>query len=201
MPTVLLVRHGETTWNRHRRVQGWAPSRLTDRGRRQAEAAGRAIAADFDVERIHASDLRRSRETAELMADALDAPVELDAGWRERDFGAYQGLPYDRLFERFPALSVTRSGAEALEHRPEGGESYREMRERVFAAWDRVTDADGGTRLVVTHGGPLYAVLGHLKGLDAVASITDVEVDNCAINEVRLDGSGAELVRENDSDW
>lgn len=201
MPTVLLVRHGETTWNRHRRVQGWAPSRLTDRGRRQAEAAGRAIAADFDVERIHASDLRRSRETAELMAGALDAPVELDAGWRERDFGAYQGLPYDRLFERFPALSVTRSGAEALEHRPEGGESYREMRERVFAAWDRVTDADGGTRLVVTHGGPLYAVLGHLKGLDAVASITDVEVDNCAINEVRLDGSGAELVRENDSDW
>lgn len=201
MQTVLLVRHGETTWNRHGRVQGWAPSRLTGRGRRQAEAVGRAIAEEYDVEVIHASDLRRSRETAELMAGAVGAPVELDAGWRERDFGAYQGLPYDRLFDRFPALSVTHSGAEALEHRPEGGESYREMRERVLAAWRGLTEAGGGTRIVVTHGGPLYAVLGRLKGLDAVESLTDVEVDNCAVNEVRLHAGGPELVRENDTEW
>lgn len=57
MATVLLVRHGETGWNRERRVQGWAPSGLTDRGQEQARAVGRAIG-ESAVARIVASDLR-----------------------------------------------------------------------------------------------------------------------------------------------
>lgn len=65
--TVLLVHHGETTWNRERRVQGWAPTGLTERGEEQARAAGRAIAAEHAVDRIVTSDLRRTAETARLL--------------------------------------------------------------------------------------------------------------------------------------
>ena len=73
--TVLLVRHGETTWNRERRVQGWAPSALTERGKQQARAAGRAIAEGHAVDRIVASDLRRAAETACSAGRAGSTPI------------------------------------------------------------------------------------------------------------------------------
>ncbi|PSP97202.1 hypothetical protein BRC89_12390 [Halobacteriales archaeon QS_4_70_19] len=70
MTTVLLLRHGETTWNRQGRIQGWAPTPLTERGHEQARRAGTAIADTYDVDRVVASDLRRTRETT---AEALSA--------------------------------------------------------------------------------------------------------------------------------
>ncbi|MFC7197079.1 histidine phosphatase family protein [Halosimplex aquaticum] len=65
--TLLLVRHGQTTWNRDGRIQGWADSTLTERGREQARALGSHLSAEYDVDRLVASDLRRTRETVGLL--------------------------------------------------------------------------------------------------------------------------------------
>ena len=64
MATVLLARHAETAWNRERRLQGWAPSRLTDRGREQAAALAARLS-ERSIDRLVSSDLERSTETAD----------------------------------------------------------------------------------------------------------------------------------------
>ena len=200
MATVLLVRHGETAWNRERRLQGWAPVGLSELGRRQARALGAALAASHDVDGIVASDLRRTRETADLVAEAVDAPVRPDPGWRERDFGVLQGVTYDAFDAEHGAYSLAVSGEAAVDARPEGGESLADLRERVLGAWDLLVADLGGdeTRVVVTHGGPLYLLCGHLTGRGVVEAVLDHHQANCAVNEVRVDGDGAVLVREND---
>ena len=194
MSTVLLVRHGETTWNRDRRIQGWAPSSLTDRGREQAAAVAAHLAAG-GVDRVVASDLRRAKETARAVTGATGAPATFDPGWRERGFGVYQGLPYDDLFSGHPEFAFGESGYAAAEVVPEGGESVLEARERVLDAWARLLAdlGDGETVAVVAHGGPIRLVVGHLRGWDVVRSVLDVETPNCSVTEVAV-RSDPELV-------
>jgi probable phosphoglycerate mutase len=198
--TVLLVRHGETTWNRERRVQGLAPSALTDRGEEQARTLGRAIGDTFAVDRIVASDLRRTVETARLLrrAGRIDAGVEFDPAWRERDFGCLQGLSCEELFEGFPEFALGEVGIKAAGAVPTGGESLLEMRERVLGGWDRLLESvdPEETVVVVTHGGPLHVLLGHLKGIDLVSAVLDHDYRNGAITELRC-ADGVEIRREN----
>jgi probable phosphoglycerate mutase len=200
MATVLLVRHGETNWNREGRIQGWAPSRLTDRGHEQADSLADHVAATYTVDRVVASDLLRVQETADHLARTLGVDVALDPAWRERDFGFLQGLTDDELHEQLPEYSLQAVGHSAAEARPKGGESFLDVRERVLAAWADLlhTLDDDETVLVVTHGGPIRFVLADLKGLDAVAAVLDQEQNNCALNEIRV-ASPPELVRENET--
>jgi probable phosphoglycerate mutase len=201
--TVVLARHGETTWNRERRVQGWAPTSLTDAGREQARELGRHLVDAYDVDRLVASDLRRTRETARLVARRVGCPVEFDRGWRERDFGVYQGLTYEALFEGHPEFAVHELGVEAARTDPEGGESLLASRERVIDAWNRLVAgvADGGTVAVVSHGGPLYVLLGYLRGQDLVTALAEHDQGNCAVSVVRLTEGGPVVVRDGDTSY
>ncbi|MFD1646500.1 histidine phosphatase family protein [Haloarchaeobius litoreus] len=201
--TVVLARHGETTWNRERRIQGWAPTSLTDTGREQARRLGTHLADSYDVDRLVASDLRRTRETARLVARHVACPVDYDRGWRERSFGVYQGLSYETLFEGHPEFAVHKIGVEAARTDPEGGESLLTARERVLDAWNRLVAEvpDGGTVAVVTHGGPLYVLLGHLRGQDIVTALTEHDQGNCAVSEVRLTEDGPVVVCDGDTDY
>lgn len=197
--TAVLVRHGETTWNRDRRVQGWAPTPLTDRGREQANAVAAHIADGYDVDRLVASDLRRTRETARPIGERVGVDPEFDRGWRERDFGTYQGLDYEAVFDE-AELSVAEFGRDAAEHVPESGESMVEMHARVLDAWRAFVGglAAGQTGVVVAHGGPLRAVVGHLSGEDAVTSLGRDGHHNCALTEVRVDPAAAREAADGD---
>lgn len=199
MGRVLLVRHGETTWNRERRIQGWSPTALNERGREQVAALTDTLTDQYDVHRIFASDLRRTRETAEPIARAIGLDVTFDERWRERNFGECQGLKYEEFTEQYPQLSVATAGRDAIDVKPEDGETLREMYNRNVAAWEDVTaqTASGETSLVVTHGGPIALLLGHLKGLGPAASLNEHRQANCAINEITL--PEAEIRRENDA--
>jgi probable phosphoglycerate mutase len=195
---VLLVRHGETDWNRDSRLQGWAPVPLNDAGREQARRLGAHLAAAYDVERIVASDRRRTRETTALVREAgLDPQPTFERAWRERDVGDLQGLTKAEIFETYPEYDAD-SGVMAVESRPPGGESLLDLRERVLAGWERLCEqAAGGTTLVVTHGGPIRVLMGHLRGRDLVASIAAGSADNCAVTELHI-GEDATVVRENE---
>ncbi len=189
MATVLLARHGETLWNRRDRVQGWAPTRLTDRGREQAAALGSFLADEYDVDRLYSSDLPRARETAASVGRAAGLDVTAEAAWRERDFGHLQGLTKATLDERHPRFRVSQVGRSAVEELPDSGERLLDMRDRVLTRWRRlVADvAADDTVAVVAHGGPLHAVVGHAKGLDLVPTFRDLTQDNCGVNEFRVD--------------
>ena len=202
--TLVLVRHGETTWNRDRRVQGWAPSTLTDRGEREARAVGAHLADAHDVDGVVHSDLRRTVETARWIVGAHDRSPRRcpDPAWRERDFGVLQGLTYEELFVGYPEFSLLESGGRAASARPEGGESWLDLRERVLAAWRRLCGAvePGRTVCVVTHGGPIRAILAAHHGLGPVEAVADLEADNCGVTTFRVD-EAIDLCGENETPW
>ncbi|MGM0605093.1 MAG: histidine phosphatase family protein [Halobacteriota archaeon] len=203
--TIVLVRHGETDWNRDRRVQGWAPVPLNDRGRRQVARLAKAIDDRYEVDRLVSSDLRRALETARPIARLVGVTVEPDRAWRERDFGVMQGLGYRDLFEGYPEYALTEVGYAAARATPEGGERLLDHRDRVLAGFDRLVasiDPDE-TAVVVTHGGPLYFLLGWLKGIDVIAAVVEQEQDNCAITELTIEtATGAVAIGvENDTEY
>lgn len=202
--TVLLTRHGETPWNRSRRIQGWAPVGLNDRGRSQARAAGGWIADRYDVGRVVASDLTRTRETARIFRSVLGLAhesVAFERGWRERDFGVYQGLGYDEVYEGRPEFAVGETGVASFRATPEGGESTLDARERVLDAWERLLAdlAPAETVLVVTHGGPIHVVLADVAGHDLVTELDEHANDNCAVSEIRVADGDRALVRRNET--
>jgi probable phosphoglycerate mutase len=203
MTTVLLARHGETTWNRDGRLQGWAPTPLTDRGHEQSRALAAAVAADYDVDRVLASDLRRARQTVSYLADHVGHEPAFETAWRERDFGRYQGLPHEAVFEEHDRLSLSRAGRDAVDARPESGESLRDVRERVVSGWERVLAESGPdeTVAVVCHGGPLHLLLGAVEDRDIVTAVTEGEQHNCGLNELRVDAGEARLVAENRTEF
>jgi probable phosphoglycerate mutase len=157
---ILLARHGETDWNRLRRWQGHADPPLNDLGRRQADTLAEQLAED-GVAAVHSSDLRRARETAEIVARRLGLEVIEHAALREIDVGSWSGLTVDEVRVRFPD-GFARWQAGEIGH---DGETRQELETRVVAAVEAIArDHDGGTVLVVTHGGVIRALRRHAGG-------------------------------------
>ena len=150
MARLLLVRHGESTWNARGRWQGWADPPLTDLGRAQAEAAAPAAA---PVDAVVSSDLQRALVTAELMAAVLDVgAVHVEADLRERDVGDFTGLTRAEIEERWPG--VLSQGNASIARDPRFGETVEALATRVNGALARLAATFAGRRvLVVTHGG------------------------------------------------
>jgi probable phosphoglycerate mutase len=184
---VLLARHGETTWTSAGWLQGWAPARLTDRGRTQVDALAGALAAR-DPDRLFASDLHRSLRAARIVADETGLDAVPDRAWRARDLGRLQGLPAEAAFERFPRFSLARRGEAALTERPDGGESVRAARERVLGAFDRLVAGLGPSETVVvlTHADAVRAVRCAVADTDLVAATLDGSVPPASITEVAV---------------
>jgi 2,3-bisphosphoglycerate-dependent phosphoglycerate mutase len=150
--TILLARHGETDWNRERRLQGSSDTELNEQGRYQARELAAALA-DVDVTAVYSSDLRRARETAEIVAASKGLAVVVDRDLRERSFGGWEGLTRAEIAERFPDLES------------HDGETDEEVRRRVLAAVHRIVDVHPGAQvLVVSHGSALNTLWHHASG-------------------------------------
>ncbi|ELK54633.1 phosphoglycerate mutase family protein, partial [Haloferax sp. BAB-2207] len=189
MATLLLARHGETTWNRAGRVQGWAPVSLTERGREQADALARHVADSYEVDRLVSSDIERAQETARPVARELGLEPVLDSAWRERDVGSFQGLEFDELTDQYPQYFLSAVGAPAARERPPSGESLVEVRRRVLNAHEGLADSLDAdeTVLVVSHGAPIRLSLGEVKGLDIVETMLSQPLDNGGICEFEVE--------------
>jgi broad specificity phosphatase PhoE len=150
MSRLLLLRHGQSTWNAELRWQGAADPPLSDRGRAQARAVAEALReTGFDA--VVTSDLARARQTAAILAAAWGiAEVGVEPLLRERDVGAWSGLTSAEIEAGWPGLlDEWRAGRLAAIPDGEG-----DIAERVIAGLHRVVSSHpGGTVLVVTHGG------------------------------------------------
>jgi len=162
---LFLVRHGETEWNRVGRWQGKTDIPLSDVGRQQA----RALAAELmgrGIADVHASDLRRAMETAQLIAAALGvAEPKVDARLRERGFGCFEGFTREECAERHPD-AWTRYLADRRAT-PPGGEPQADVAARILAALTDIARApvaaDAAT-LVVSHGGAIRTFIHEVTG-------------------------------------
>jgi glucosyl-3-phosphoglycerate phosphatase len=152
---LILVRHGQSTYNAQARLQGQADPPLSDAGRAEAELLKRALDG-FPAERVITSDLRRASETAAIVGYP---DARRDARFREIDVGAWAGRP---LSEFGPEGRTAWRGGELT---PPGGESWDDLRARVGGAVDELISA-GGSWLVVCHGGVVRAALTHVTGAD-----------------------------------
>jgi len=136
-----FLRHGETDWNRENRTQGSTDIPLNDTGLRQARDAA-ALLVNRDIARIIASPLQRAVATADIVSAVLDVPVILCPDLREANFGLHEGEVMGAWFAAWVDGAVA----------PEGGESFAAVQARAIAAVNSVL-ADGGTPLLIGHGG------------------------------------------------
>ena len=164
MTTLILVRHGETDWNRDRRIQGSTDIPLNDTGREQARDAAAGLRETLELPTfMAASDLSRARETAEILAGELDlaAPL-LYPELRERGYGIAEGMRIEDYFERWGDWQ----GADVPE-----AETPEALRARAVAGLTKVvhdvrrsTAPSAASVIVVTHGALIREVIRHASG-------------------------------------
>src|SRR6266545_5850147 len=131
MTTILLVRHGETDWNAERRVQGHSDTPLNETGRAQAVALADALEGK-EIDAVYSSDLLRAHETARIVAKRRGLEVTAIRDLRERNFGTWEGLTDEEIFDRFPHARHGSWG---------DAETKDEMAGRVLDAAERIAIA------------------------------------------------------------
>jgi probable phosphoglycerate mutase len=166
--TLVLVRHGVTPHTVEKRFSGGLASAnpgLSEDGRAQVRSVADWLAPLGErVSAVVTSPVRRTRESAEILAARLGLDVTEEPGLAEMEFGAWDGLTFAEVGERDP--DGLRSWLGAVDRAPEGGESFRDVQHRVLAALDRVREAHaGGTVVVVSHVTPIKVLVA--QALDA----------------------------------
>jgi len=160
----LLVRHGETEFNREGRWQGAGSNPpLNEKGRLQAEELARLLAGR-PVVALYTSPQRRARETAVILGARLGLePFRVDA-LHELDHGEWEGRTQAEVLARWPEAYQAYEAAPWNTRRP-GGESYEELGERIWPVLEKLADRHRGEEIVtVTHGGPIRLVLSRVLG-------------------------------------
>lgn len=151
MTQLILIRHGETTWNRERRMQGHTDTSLSDTGRAQAAAVGRRLA-NQQFAALYSSDLMRAYDTASAIAPHIGLPIVRDAALRERTFGIFEGLTSEEIAQRHPEENA-RFQTRDPDYAMPGGESSRQFYQRSLSCLEGIAAKHAGeTVVVVTHG-------------------------------------------------
>ena len=159
---IYLIRHGQSTGNGRNCFMGWSDHPLTDLGRAQAEAVAARLA-PLGPMPVRCSDLPRARETAEIIAARWTGEVLPDSRWREICCGDFEDRPWE-AFSRNPELQA-QFETDPFHTIMPGGESAAMMSERVMAAFTELLAQSEERVAVVTHDGPIRAVLRHCLGI------------------------------------
>ncbi|SFX11234.1 bifunctional RNase H/acid phosphatase [Streptomyces atratus] len=194
--TFVLLRHGETALTPEKRFSGSGGSdpELSAAGRHQAERIAQSLAARSTIEEIVSSPLRRCRETAAAVAARLGLEVRIEDGLRETDFGAWEGLTFAEVRERYgPDLDAWLASAKAAP--TGGGESFAEVARRVSATRDRlITRYAGRTVLLVTHVTPIKTLIRLALGAPPEA-LFRMELSAASVSAVAYYADGNASVR------
>lgn len=183
--TLVIVRHGETSWNAERRVQGQLDIPLNEIGMAQARAVGAALAGGRFAA-IYSSDLSRARQTAVPAAQALGLEVALDERLRERHYGVFETLTYAECETRYPE-DFARFLAREPDFDFRTGESLVAFAARALASLEDIALRHAGeTVLVFTHGGVLDKLYRRASGIP-VTTPREFRIPNAGINRVAVE--------------
>lgn len=198
MTRFILVRHGETEWNRIERFRGRADVPLNETGLSQAEATGRRVAAEWKPSAIYSSPLSRAIKTAEAIARQTHSPVQIHPDLVDIDYGEWQGLTPEEARQRYPAE------ISAWYHQPElapipGGETLADLCARAMRAVnDLAARLPDETIVLVSH-----TVINRIILLGVLGLGNDrfwkISQDTCAINVFEAQEGDFVLVSLNDT--
>ena len=181
---MILVRHGQSTWNREHRIQGQLDPPLSDEGRHQVELLGRRLAGRH-LAGFYASDLKRAFETAEAIGAFVDLIPEPTPGLREIYLGDWEGLRTDEIAERFPDAWARWRQEPDWDLVP-GGEGAARFEARVIATLDEILDRHShGDVLVVTHGGVIQVALHRVIGRPS-RGLFPFKIQNASISLIEV---------------
>ncbi len=173
MPTLVLVRHGQSQWNLENRFTGWVDVPLTDKGREEAHRAGELLKeAGIRFTNAYTSDLIRAQDTLDIILQEIgqaDVPVTRDQALNERHYGDLQGLNKDETKKKFGKAQVL-IWRRSYDIPPPGdkGESLQDTAARTLPFFNKYVRADldaGRTVLVAAHGNSLRSIVMELDGL------------------------------------
>jgi len=199
MTRLLLVRHGQSTWNAQGRIQGWADPPLDETGHEQARRLALRLAAEgHSISAIYSSPLLRAHQTAEAVGLALELTVQTDDRLKENDVGLLAGLTGDEIERQFPEwIAARRASLEGVP--PPGGESRDAFAKRAVAVMgDIVAHHLDQTVAVVSHGGTLGVYLAHLLEMPIHRSLP-FQFDNTSLSVVKVGERRVRLFKLNDT--
>jgi probable phosphoglycerate mutase len=182
---ILLIRHGETEWNRAGRVQGYhADSPLTETGREQARALAARLARE-GIDALYSSDAGRTRETANPICMVTRLPVIRDKALRERNYGVFEGRSFTEVEVEFPA-EFGKFRTRDPNYAPPNGESATQFRDRIITALEGIAARATGKRVaVITHGGVLGVMYRHTMNI-ALEAKRGYSLANAGLNHFRF---------------
>jgi probable phosphoglycerate mutase len=184
MTELIVIRHGETDWNRQHRFQGQIDVPLNALGLEQARRLGQRLAQE-PVDRVIVSDLQRARQTAQGLAEAPGRRLQIEPLWREQGFGLLEGLDVPTIRSQHADLWTQWLRHDADYALPQGGESNVAFHARVLQALQALLAEHAGARVaVVTHGGVLDMLWRHAQGLP-LSGPRECEIPNTGINRMR----------------
>ena len=182
---LLLIRHGQTDWNLLEKYQGQTDIALSGEGIRQADLLAQNFPVDtLDI--IYTSDLQRAVMTAERLAEKFSAPLYADKALRELNFGAWEGLTYQEIAERWPQEVKNLFGAPEKLQIPEG-ETFLMLQRRAMDKINEIrAENEGKNVAVVAHGAISKAILTALLHIP-LHYVWMLRQDNTAVNILRFD--------------
>ena len=165
MTKLCVTRHGETDWNVAQILQGWIDVPLNDVGRQQSRELADQLHG-YGFSRICTSPLRRSAETAEIIAEVWGLPPpDVHEGLKERNFGHVQGMPKSELVHVHPGLYEEIQRRNPAAHFDDG-ETLDHFADRILEALDEIASEHSTDRiLVITHGWVMDVITRHIKGV------------------------------------
>lgn len=193
---ILAIRHGETAWNVDSRIQGHLDIPLNDQGREQARRLALSVAGE-DLAAIYCSDLSRAHATASAVAEATGLPLVVDKGLRERAFGAFEGLSFTEIEQRWPEQARRWRQRDPL-FAAEGGENLQAFYARCIDAVRALAERHAGEHIaIVAHGGVMDCLYRAASKLELHAP-RSWELGNASINRLLYMAEGFTLVGWND---
>jgi len=198
MTRILLIRHGETAWNRVEHFRGRADVPLNETGLAQAEATGRRVAAEWQPVAIYTSPLSRAVKTAEAIAKHFALPVQVHPGLADIDYGEWQGLTPDEARARWPEIAGAWYTAPHMAHIP-GGETLADVRARAMTTVKELADCHAGQTIVLLGHTVINRII--LLGVLGLGNgrFWRLRQDTCAINVFEAEAGDFTLVSLNDT--
>lgn len=195
---VILVRHGQTEWNRVERFRGRADVPLNETGIRQAEATGERVAGEWQPKAIYTSPLSRSVKTAEAIAKHFGLQVQPIPGLADIDYGEWQGLSPEEVRQTWREELANWYEKPHLARIP-GGESLNELRERAMKTVNELIRRHPGETIVMVG----HTVINRIILLGILGLGNDrfwrIKQDTCAINVFEAEDGEFTLVSLNDT--